>query len=195
MVSALYVRSDSVYKTLPNVDAWDAERDARNWPGGSTVVAHPPCGQWGRLRSFANVNLEEKSLAVLAVRSCGGVLEHPIYSTLWKACGLPLPGIVDKWGGYTLPILQQWWGHPAEKATWLYIVGCPPENLPEIPFVMGEAKFVVQSCKNDGLQRPHMVKSLRDQTPSAFAEWLIEVAKRCHGGEQWPVSWTMRSRR
>lgn len=41
-VAALFVRADSIYKTMPDVDAWDIERDARRWPGGCPVVAHPP---------------------------------------------------------------------------------------------------------------------------------------------------------
>jgi hypothetical protein len=41
-VAALFVRADSVYKALPAVDAWDAGRDARSWPGGCPVVAHLP---------------------------------------------------------------------------------------------------------------------------------------------------------
>jgi hypothetical protein len=32
-VAALFVRADSIYKTLPGVDAWDEARDARQWPG------------------------------------------------------------------------------------------------------------------------------------------------------------------
>ena len=185
MVSALYVRKDSYYKRMRGVRAWDARRDARKWkPDGSTVVAHPPCGQWARLRCLANVNREEKALAVLAVlavRQNGGVLEHPVCSTLWKHCGLPKPGTFDKWGGYTLPVLQQWWGHPAEKATWLYIVGCKPDDLPTIPFVLGRARCVVTTNnKSRGNDRPEMVKSRRDETPPAFARWLVEVARRCH---------------
>jgi hypothetical protein len=38
-VAALFVLADSVYKTLPGVDAWDEARDARRWPGGGPVVA------------------------------------------------------------------------------------------------------------------------------------------------------------
>lgn len=41
-VATLFVRSDSIYKSLPGVDAWDISRDARKWPGGCPVVAHPP---------------------------------------------------------------------------------------------------------------------------------------------------------
>ena len=139
-ISILFARRDSVYKTLPDCDVWDEERDARNWAGGLPVVAHPPCAQWGRLYKFATVNLAVKSLAVLAVRDVrnhGGVLEHPCGSKLWKHCGLPKPGHFDKWGGFTISVLQQWFGHRAEKATWLYICGLRPADLPEMPFVMG----------------------------------------------------------
>jgi hypothetical protein len=34
-VAALFVRADSIYKTLPGVDAWDEARDARQWPAGA----------------------------------------------------------------------------------------------------------------------------------------------------------------
>lgn len=171
---------DSVYKTLDNVDVWDKERDARNWLGGTPVVAHPPCGQWGRLRQFARVDLEEKSLAVLAVlavRQNGGVLEHPKGSLLWKHCGLPLPGERDKFGGYTFPVLQQWWGHRAEKATWLYIVGVEPDSLPQVPLVLGEATHVIQTRKTIH-HLPHVPKKERHRTPPTFASWLISVAER-----------------
>lgn len=90
-VAALFVRADSIYKTMPGVDAWDIERDARKWPGGCPVVAHPPCRAWGRLRQFAKPRPDEKDLAPWAVekvRRWGGVLEHPANSSLWIACGL-----------------------------------------------------------------------------------------------------------
>jgi len=32
IVSVLFARPDSVYKTLPDCDVWDKERDALNWP-------------------------------------------------------------------------------------------------------------------------------------------------------------------
>ncbi len=47
-MSALFVRHDSVYKTLPDVDAWDEERDARSWPGGTPVVARGGASRWHR---------------------------------------------------------------------------------------------------------------------------------------------------
>lgn len=114
MVAALFVRKDSVYKTMPNVDAWDMDRDARNWPGGNPIVAHPPCRGWGGLSHMANATEEEKELAVWSIaqiRKYGGVLEHPKKSKLWPHLSLPKPGKgFDQYGGWTLGVAQQWWG-------------------------------------------------------------------------------------
>ena len=38
-IAVLFARADSVYKTLPDCDVWDIDRDARRWPGGGPVVA------------------------------------------------------------------------------------------------------------------------------------------------------------
>lgn len=132
-VAVLFARADSIYKTIPGTDVWDIERNARLWPGGAPVVAHPPCRAWGRLRQFAKPRKGERQLAIWSVRQVrqfGGVLEHPVGSLLWKKAGLPPPGQTDHYGGWTLPIHQNWWGHRAEKATLLYIVGCPPGETP-----------------------------------------------------------------
>jgi hypothetical protein len=180
MISVLFARSDSIYKSL-NCDVWDINRDARNWPGGNPVVAHPPCRAWGRLRHFARPRADEKELAIWAVkqvRENGGILEHPSQSTLWEAAGLPSPGQSDGHGGYTLWISQWWFGHRADKATWLYIVGCVAENLPQMPFKIGEPSHVVQSRKRQG-HKPHISKAEREHTPVELAKWLIETASRC----------------
>ena len=187
MIAVLFARADSVYKTLPGCDVWDAERDARKWPGGVPLVAHPPCRAWGRLRHMANPRAEEKDLARFAVakiREFGGVLEHPAHSTLWADQGLPAPGKHDATGGWTLPISQSWWGHRAEKATWLYIVGCVPAEIPSIPLFLGEASHVISTSgrRRDGSRaayRPECKKSEREHTPSALAAWLVELARRC----------------
>lgn len=151
-VSVLFARADSVYKTLPGVDVWDQARDARNWPGGNPVVAHPPCRMWGRLRQFAHGTPEEKALgpwAVSRVREFGGVLEHPAYSMLWAHCGLPRPGqFPDDFGGWSIEIQQFHWGHRAEKATWLYIVGLDPADFPDMPQRPGRATHCVRPTKS-----------------------------------------------
>lgn len=180
-IAVLFARADSVYKTLPGCDVWDIERDARQWPGGGPVVAHPPCRAWGRLRAFANPRKGERLLAtwsVRQVRNFGGVLEHPASSQLWPKAGLPAPGKHDKYGGWTLPIVQNWWGHRAEKKTLLYICGCDPSELPDMPYVMGDATHVIQSRKRTDY-RPHVSKAEREHTPPELAAWLVELARRC----------------
>lgn len=191
-VAVLFARSDSNYKTIPGCDVWDAERDARKWAGGAPVVAHPPCRAWGTLRHMAKPRPDEKELALFAiaqVRKFGGVLEHPRRSTLWPVAGLPEPGKFDEYGGWTLPIYQSWWGHRAEKATLLYIVGCRPADIPDIPMVLGEPTHVVSSSgrrqdgqrrrKGDPGWRPKLHTAEREHTPAALALWLVELAHRC----------------
>ncbi|HOW49039.1 MAG TPA: hypothetical protein PLB26_15455 [Rubrivivax sp.] len=183
-VAALFVRADSVYKIMPGVDAWDEARDARSWPGGCPVVAHPPCRLWAKLRQFASSPdpAAERQLAIDAVgraREFGGVIEHPAESTLWAACGLPTPGRApDRFGGWTAEIRQCDWGHKAEKLTWLYIVGCHPDDLPALPS-RGEPTGVIKPQRGvprDG--RKIVTKAEREHTPPALAEWLVELARR-----------------
>jgi hypothetical protein len=178
-IAVLFACRDSIYKQIAGCDVWDEDRDATRWAGCTSIVAHPPCRAWGRLRSFANPSPGEKQLAVWAVeqvRKFGGVLEHPYKSTLWNHCQLPLPGTLDDIGGWTLAVPQYWMGHRADKATWFYIVGVKPGELPPIPFLMGEPLFVVQSRRRSN-SKPHIPKAEREKTPLAAALWLVEVAR------------------
>lgn len=181
-VAILFARRDSVYKSLPDCDVWDKDRDASSWTGGSSVVAHPPCRGWGRLRQFSYADDDERRLAefaICAVSEWGGVLEHPAESTLWWARGLPRPGrFPDGCGGYTIELDQFQFGHRAEKRTWLYIVGCEPDDLPEIPQRDGEPTHCVRPTKSYP-RLPSITKPEREHTPIEFAKWLVEVAKRC----------------
>lgn len=183
-IAVLFARADSNYKSLPGCDVWDAERDARRFAGGMPVVAHPPCRAWGRLRAFAKPRPDEKALALFAVeqvRQFGGVLEHPAGSTLWSEAKLPQPGQRDAFGGWTLPIYQSWWGHRAEKVTFLYIVGVEPTGLPAVPLMLGDATHVVGGTRlRRGMPgwRPEVTKAEREHTPPALAEWLCELARR-----------------
>lgn len=191
-IAVLFARVDSIYKTLPGCDVWDIERDARRWPGGSPIIAHPPCRAWGRLRAFAKPRADEKDLARWAVdqiRQHGGVLEHPESSSLWTDKGLPRPGMKDEFDGWTLPVHQYWWGHRAQKKTWLYIVGCAPSDVPEMPFKLGTAACRIRLDKRraDGTHirkgdpdyQPLLGDAEREHTPLALAEWLVELARRC----------------
>ncbi|OZI21757.1 hypothetical protein CAL18_12600 [Bordetella genomosp. 7] len=181
-VAVLFARQDSFYKTLPGCDVYDIDRDARTFQGGMPVVAHPPCRSWGRLRQFAKPREDEKALGPWAaeqVRRWGGVLEHPAESTLFAHCGMPAPGrFPDAWGGYTIQIDQFHFGHRAEKSTWLYIVGCGPDDLPEIPQRAGRPTHCVRPTKSHP-RLPSITKAEREHTPPDLACWLVEVARRC----------------
>lgn len=181
-VAVLFARADSIYKTMPGCDVWDIERDARLWPGGASVVAHPDCGPWGKLRQFCKLSQERKDLgpwAVAAVQKWGGVLEHPAESLLWAHCGLPTPGRApDAFSGWTAEVRQCDWGHKAEKLTWLYIVGCHPDDLPPLP-ARGEATGVIKPQRGVPRTLKIVTKAEREQTPPPLAEWLVELARRC----------------
>lgn len=191
-VAVLFARADSVYKTIPGCDVYDIERDARTWPGGCPVVAHPPCRAWGRLRAFANPRPDEKDLArwaVRQVRACGGVLEHPEASSLWVDQALPRGESRDEFGGWTLPIHQWWWGHRAQKKTWLYIVGVGPQAIPAMPLRLGQSDCRIRLDKRrpDGSHirkgdpdwMPILGDAEREHTPEPLAHWLVELARRC----------------
>lgn len=194
-VAALFVRHDSIYKQLPDVDAYDAQRNALTWEGGCPAVAHPPCRAWGRLKAFAKPQPGERELATWAVdqvRRYGGVLEHPAFSSLWPTAGLPRPEEGrDAFGGWTLAISQHWWGHRAEKLTWLYIVGIEPTALPPIPFCFGDGTHVISTARpklcgvriTKGMPgyRPEVTKAEREHTPPDLARWLVEIARRAGG--------------
>ena len=185
-VAVLFARADSVYKSLPGCDVWDIERNALKFPGKAPIVAHPPCRSWGRLRWAAKPRDGERELAIRAVemvRVWGGVLEHPKASGLWRELELPRPGAsTDLWGGFSLAVEQKWWGHSCDKATWLYVCGCSRAAVPPMPLNFAESKKVVTSSlyrKGDPRWKPHCTKEEREATPPAFAEWLVELAKRC----------------
>ncbi|MGB0664406.1 MAG: hypothetical protein ACPGMR_11535 [Pontibacterium sp.] len=190
MTAVLFARVDSIYKSMPACDVFDKDRDARSFKGGDVVIAHPPCRAWGRLRKLANPEPGEKELALFAVkcvRENGGVLEHPAGSTLWGVAGLPEPGERDGFGGWTLPIHQSSFGHRAEKATYLYICGIEPADVPVMPLVLGRASHVI-ACpgrrkdgsrlkKGDFGYRPEVSKAEREHTPAGLAFWLVELAE------------------
>ena len=182
MIAVLFARSDSVYKGLPDCDVWDKERDALLWPGGSPVVAHPPCRAWASLRHCAKPADGERDYARWAVnqiRQWGGVLEHPVRSLLWADQRLPEPGRIDAYGGWTLIVDQHWWGHRARKRTRLYIVGCKPRDIPPMPVRIDEPTHTVGlwSGRDRARCRPSISKREYEATPIDFAQWLVSLAR------------------
>ncbi|WP_417284663.1 hypothetical protein [Comamonas sp.] len=170
-VAVLFARADSSYKALPGVDVWDAQRDARKWPGGVPGVYHPPCRAWGQYKHRAKPRPDEKDLArwaVSMVRRFGGVIEHPYASELWSEYGMQNFGIRDGYGGVLFPVYQSWWGHRAPKKTCLYLVGGAVPDLSE---------FEGQALP---LGRVEMMgRNEREATPPRFAEWLVGLARSC----------------
>ena len=99
-IAALYVETGGVYYGLPDVDPWDAERDARLYAGPWPVVAHPPCQKWCQLAPLNASRIDGYVVgddggcfvsALESVRRFGGVLEHPAESYAWPAFDLPRP--------------------------------------------------------------------------------------------------------
>ena len=193
MIAVLFVRADSIYKTFSEVDCYDAERDARSWPGGYPIVAHPPCRSWGTLKTWAKAPPHEHGLALWAldqVRRFGGVLEHPARSDLWKEAHLPEPDqFPDEWGGWTFECDQFHWGHLARKCTRLYICGLEKNELPPIPHREGQPSHCVSSLAGKRMLRdervrlktwkPELGPNRRDKTPLDFALWLVKIARKC----------------
>jgi hypothetical protein len=136
VIAALFVATGGVYFGLPGVDPWDEERDARTYAGPWPVAAHPPCERWGRywhggpsakVRRVAGNDDGCFEAGLQAVRTFGGVLEHPEASKAWRHFGLNLPPKAGGWvaadfvGGWTCCVEQGHYGHRARKATWLYV--------------------------------------------------------------------------
>lgn len=188
MIAALYVDPRGPYPRMAGVECWDAERDARQYVGPHAIVAHPPCGPWGRLRHLSRKDARELApLAVDQVRRFGGVLEHPRGSLLWRELRLPLPDeLPDEYGGYTIEVSQCDFGHVARKMTWLYCVGVPrtcmtfPPPREPTHWISGGRGRAGRKAKTTPVPPGIKVCSAaqRRRTPPAFAEWLVSLARQ-----------------
>jgi hypothetical protein len=193
MIAALYVEADGCYSELRDIDLWDIERDARKYKGPYPVVAHPPCERWGRYYHGSTSNPHQYELgddggcfkkALAAVRCWGGVLEHPKDSKAWNAFGLRIPPreggwiVADKHGGMTCCVEQGFYGHFANKSTWLY---CCHTATPKLKWGKGEQRIHPRASELHGYEkarhigmvamiggsRKNMLK-IRNATPKPF---------------------------
>lgn len=170
-IAALCVAGRSIYKHLPGVVAFDKRRDARTFSGGCPVVAHPPCKLWGATRFIARSKDPdaEKALGVWCVAQVienGGIVEQPMRSTLWDACGLPRVGDMSDPFLWTLYVEQSWFGYPARKPTWLLLSGIP-QSAVRLPLRLSDdARNVLE-----------LHDSLRSQTTERFGKWLVALAR------------------
>jgi len=199
-VAALYVEEAGPYANLPNVDAWGESRDARRYRGPHPIVAHPPCKRWGRYWGGGPSAKTPRILgddggcfaqALWAVRTFGGVIEHPEASHAWRWFGLQKPphtgGWVraDEFGGWTCCVAQGHYGHVSQKLTWLYAAWV---RLPDL--VWGRAPGLVRfdegfhsagersSARAAGVPpRRRLTRAERLHTPQLFQQVLLQIAR------------------
>lgn len=190
MISALYVETDGCYYGMPDVDPWDEARDARLYAGPHPVIAHPPCQRWGAMAAvnFSRWGGEHNrpgndngtfAAAIKAVRTFGGVLEHPAKSRAWDQFQLPKPIGVgwqsDISGCWVCEVWQSAYGHRANKATWLYYVGLPPPILNwSRPVGTHQVGFHDQRGKHRN--KPTLSRREAAATPELFRDILISMA-------------------
>lgn len=198
MIAALYVATGGCYFGLPDVDPWDEARDARLYSGPHPVVAHPPCARWSRLAAFCEARGYGKrgedggcfAAAIGAVRTFGGVLEHPAVSAAWPAFGLRSPKRGSGWqraddhGGWTCHVDQANYGHLSVKQTWLYAnsvdlpwltLGVAPHGAKLVSALPGPSDKRRRMIRTGQVQR--LSKRQRLATPPAFRDVLLAMAR------------------
>jgi hypothetical protein len=198
MVAALFVETNGTYFGLPNVDPWDARRDARTYAGPHRVVAHPPCERWGRYWGGGPSARVPRKLgddngcfaaALASVRRWGGILEHPEGSHAWRHFELNIPPRSGGWvvadfiGGWTCCVEQGAYGHRARKATWLYAHGI---DLPSLKWGRAPGQFnLLDEGYHSKEERARKIKTgicqrlsklQRAATPAEFRDLLISMA-------------------
>lgn len=206
MIAALFVQKNGIYYGLPNVDPWDATRDARFYDGPWPVVAHPPCSRWCRLAGLVEARWGHKrgedggcfAHALDCVRKFGGVLEHPAVSTASARHALNAPPYNGGWikagiddPGWVTYVEQYNYGHPAIKGTWLYACHVDLPKLdwrhqrPSGAALMGHDSQIsprwatVSYCGNVtkyAPDRPRLSPKAASATPIAFRDILINMA-------------------
>ena len=200
MIAALFVETDGTYFSLPGIDPWDIDRDARLYPGPYPVIAHPPCQRWGRFWHGSTRKPHRYKMgddcgcfakALHAVRIYGGVLEHPKDSHAWEWFGLEKPPHNGGWvesdsvGGFTCCVYQGHYGHFAGKATWLYANGV---DFPEFIWGKTEQRIHPKALEKHGYKKAVRIgmmamvggknkTRIRNATPQQFRDILVGMAK------------------
>lgn len=204
MVAALYVQTGGCYFGLPDVDPWDEVRDARQYRGPHPVVSHTPCQRWGKMWFGQPLTVKRTGVrkakgddggcfehSLWAVRTFGGVIEHPWGSHAWAHFGLNLPSRDGGWvnadflGGWTCCVEQGRYGHYARKPTLLLAYGC---DLPSLDWGEGEPRLDPAVIERMGLARAKRLGELgargggtdstpRIGTPQPFRDLLLSMAR------------------
>lgn len=180
MIPVLFTSDNSLYKQDSRFDCWDAQRNALTWQGQEPAIYHPPCRLFSRMKAFSTAGKCEKFLgywAIMSARKFGGIVEHPKGSDLWKEMGVNLSGKVDEHGGFLISVDLNWFGFPARKSTYLYIVGCSRLNLPLHPYSLDALTGVVSTSKKTN-RKFYIKKNLRSQTPAAMIDWFAKIIEQ-----------------
>lgn len=184
-VAALYIDPRGPYPKLLGAEmCWDAERDALTYDGPWPVISHPPCAPWTTLRNLCRRDAEKVhgAHAVDVVQRFGGVLEQPAGSQLFAMYGLAEPEKAADVYGFSIQVDQVAWGHVARKRTWLYICGVDAAWVRSTVRTGGTVTHWCSGVHTPGArgETPPGIKvcsaQQRRRTPSAFAEWLIQIA-------------------
>lgn len=113
-IAALWIAHRSTYRTMPDdVECFGEERSALDYAGPWPIVAHPPCGPWGKYKARCKQSKEHGIAAMRFVHLFGGVVEQPLGSSLFREHGR---------GGVIEVIDQSDYGFEAQKRTLLYWV-------------------------------------------------------------------------
>lgn len=116
-IAVLWTHSSSFYQMLwPGVECWGPGKDANKYAGPWPIIAHPPCGPWGKYRSHCRQSRADGIRAMELVHRWGGVVEQPVGSSLFREYG---------GAGWITEVNQGDWGHRALKPTLLYWVNEP----------------------------------------------------------------------
>lgn len=193
VVAALFVERGGVYWDDERIDPWDEARDARLYAGPLPVIAHPPCGRWSPIAYINEKRLPGYKIgddggcfatALNAVRSWGGVLEHPAGSLAWKHFGLAHPvrgGWAGKLGdlGWVTEVDQGAYGHRARKRTWLYYYSTQTwPDLPDFDWTPARSDVWISGfLHRTGTDESRRVRPREAAaTPPSFREALISIA-------------------
>ncbi len=212
MIAALYVNPTGAYADVPGVDLWGGidhadgsttiVRDARGYAGPFPVVAHPSCKRWGRFWHGSTRKPHQFKMgddggcfaaAIHAVRTWGGVLEHPKDSRAWdpEFFNLTRPPPTGGWVpagdgiGWTCCVDQGFYGHPSNKRTWLYAAKV---KLPSLIWGKGAQRIPQWMIDRYGYEKARRIGVVammggkdkvtnRNATPPDFRDELIAIAR------------------
>jgi len=189
-ISILFCDPQGIYSKIDGLDLWGEDRDAMQYPGPNSVVAHPPCQLWG---NFASLNYKRWGgehnrpgndggcfkYALNCVRFYGGVLEHPAGSKAWYAHGLTKPTGIGWFQvnafEWVCEVWQSAYGHLARKRTWLWYCGKQPPA--ELNWIRNPGTHQIGRDSRLVGNKPKLSGKRASATPLSFAVELIKLAE------------------